>query len=497
MTKQIIFIFAVLCSLQARANVHPSQEDTVRYTSHHAATELFQPMQPAYLDGVVLPVRGSGNWFVSIAGGTTAFLGTPLGCEDLFGRLKPSYSLAVGKWFTPSVGARINYSGLQFKDARLSTQDYHHIHADLLWNVLGSGYARQEQVRWNLAPFAGIGLLHHATNGYNPFAISYGVQGQYRISKRVSAMLELSGMTTFQDFDGYGRANRLGDHMVSLSAGFTFHLRQTGWKRAIDATPYIRRNEWLTDYTNFLSEENNRAKGRIDQDRRTLAELKKILEIEGLLDTYSHLFGSEDATGRQYPVNNYSGLNSLRARLRNRHWDGKSLLEGEDSYGNARADTPTAANRNGTSGINENGGGSGNLSDTDTIFTPGRYASLASDGSECIGSPVYFFFSLNSDRLTDASQMLNLDELARVAKKHGLSVRVTGAADSSTGTATINDSLSASRAAYIAAELERRGIPAGRVTKASRGGIAEYIPVEVNRNTKVELYFSENIKTEK
>ena len=94
----------------------------------------------------------TGNWFVSIAGGTSAFLGTPLGCEDLFGRLKPSYSFAVGKWFTPSVGARINYSGVQFKDGTLSNQDYHHIHADLLWNVLGCRYARQEQVRWNLAP---------------------------------------------------------------------------------------------------------------------------------------------------------------------------------------------------------------------------------------------------------------------------------------------------------------------------------------------------------
>lgn len=495
MTKQIIFIFAGLCTLQARANVHPSQEDTVRYTTHYAVMELLQPMQPAYLDGVVLPVRGSGNWFVSIAGGTTAFLGTPLGCEDLFGRLKPSYSLAVGKWFTPSVGARINYSGLQFKDARLSTRDYHHIHADLLWNVLGSWYARQEQVRWSLAPFAGVGLMHHTTNGHNPFAISYGVQGQYRISKRVSAMLELSGMTTFQNFDGYGRANRLGDHMVSLSAGFTFHIGQAGWKRAIDATPYIRRDEWLTDYANFLSEENNRAKGRIDQDKRTLAELKKILEIEGLLDTYSHLFGDEDATGYQYPVNNYSGLNSLRARLRNRHWDGKSLLEGEDSYGDARADTLTAANRNGMSNIKENGSGNGNLSDTDNVFTSGRYAALAFGGSECIGSPVYFFFRLNTAALTEAAQLLNLDELARVAKKHNLSIRVTGAADSSTGTSVINDSLSTSRAVYIAAELERRGIPTGRISKASKGGIADYVPVEANRHTRVELFFPKQTKT--
>ena len=256
MTKQIIIVFAILCSLQARADVVPARGDTVRCTSFHAATERFLPMQPVYLDGVVVPMSGNGNWFVSVAAGATAFLGTPLGCEDLFGRLKPSYSLAVGKWFTPSVGARINYSGLQFKDGALSTQDYHHIHADLLWNVLGRRYARQEQVRWGLAPFAGVGLLHHATNGHTPFAISYGVQGQYRITKRVSATLELSGMTTFQDFDGYGKANRFGDHMLSLTAGFTFHIGRTGWKRAIDATPYIRQNEWLADYANLLKEEN-------------------------------------------------------------------------------------------------------------------------------------------------------------------------------------------------------------------------------------------------
>ena len=91
-------------------------------------------------------------------------------------------------------------------------------------NVLGGSYSRQEQVRWHLAPFAGIGLLHHATNGHNPFAVSYGIQGQYRISKRVSALVELSGATTFQDFDGYGKENRFGDHMLSLTAGFSFHI---------------------------------------------------------------------------------------------------------------------------------------------------------------------------------------------------------------------------------------------------------------------------------
>ena len=49
--------------------------------------------------------------------------------------------------------------------------------------------------------------------------------------------MELSGTTTFQDFDGYGKANRLGDHMLSLTAGFSFHIGKVGWKRAIDPSP--------------------------------------------------------------------------------------------------------------------------------------------------------------------------------------------------------------------------------------------------------------------
>jgi outer membrane protein OmpA-like peptidoglycan-associated protein len=478
MTKQIIFIFALLCTLQAQASVQPVQKDTVRHTIHYEVAELLQPMQPVYLNGVLLPASRTGNWFVSISGGATVFLGTPLGCEDLFGRVKPSYSLAVGKWFTPLVGARVNYSGLQFKDAQLSTQDYHYIHADLLWNLLGRRYARQEQVRWRLAPFMGVGLLHNATNGNNPFALSYGILTQYRISKRVSAMLELSNTTTFQDFDGYGYPNRLGDHMLSLTAGFTFHLGKVGWKRAVDTAPYIHRNELLVDYGNFLSEENRRYVGRHNQDKRTLVELKKILEIEGLLDTYSHIFDNDDITGCRYPINNYSGLNSLRARLKHSYWDGSSPL-----------DTTILQTENGKPSYNYTASRNVQSAHQDTLAMDSTVLSYA-DG-ECIGTPIYFFFALNTTHLTDTSQRLNLDELARVAKKYSLSVRVTGAADSSTGTSSINDSLSISRAGFITAELEQRGIPAKRIIRVSKGGIADYTPVEANRHTKVELFFSE------
>lgn len=486
MTKHIILFFAALCSLHNHANAAPSDSDTVRYESFSNGIEMLRPMQPSYLDGVVVPTRKSGNWFVSLSGGASAFLGTPLGCEDLFGRLKPSYTIGVGKWFTPSVGVRVNYSGLHFKDSQLSTQEYHHVHADLMWNLFGNRYAKQDEVRWGLSPYAGLGLLHNADNGHNPLAISYGIQGQYRISRRVSVLMELSGTTTFQDFDGYGKANRLGDHMLSLTAGFSFSIGKVGWKRAVDHRPYERRNEWLTGYANTLTERNRQYAGKLDKERRTLDELKKILEIEGLLDTYGHLFNDKDDDGRKFPVNNYSGLNSLRARLKNRHWNGNSPFTAEVGTGitqDLETDSICKAGQDSISGMRNMP-----ANHSDTISAAGYFA-LMQRGDECIGSPVYFFFDLNTAHLTDSLQKVNLDALAHVAKKYGLSVKVTGAADSATGTASINNALSTARADYIAGELIKRGLSAESITRTYEGGISYYVPNEANRHTKVELYF--------
>lgn len=90
-------------------------------------------------------------------------------------------------------------------------------------------------------------------------------------------------------------------------------------------------------------------------------------------------------------------------------------------------------------------------------------------------------------QLTDRSQSINLDALARVAIKYNLFVKVTGAADKQTGTFAINDSLSLTRASYISDQLQRRGVKAEKIVVDSKGGISDYLPIEANRNTKVEL----------
>lgn len=337
-----------------------------------------------------------------------------------------------------------------------------------MWNVLGYRYARMEEPRWGIVPYIGLGLLHSGSSDRYPLALSFGVQGQYRITKRLTALLEIGNIATFSDFDGVGDGRKFGDHLPSLSAGFSFTIGKVGWKRAVDTTPYIQQNEWLTDYANALQGENRRNAARHVRDARMVSELKKILDIEGLLDRYEEMFGDDGENLKDYPRNDYSGLNSLRARLEHRHWNGFSPLSDKDKEIMLADSLAYICNGDSTS------------------YTD--YLNLIQSGKVCLGAPVYFFFELGTSRLSNSSQLVNLDEMARVVKKYGLYVTVIGAADKSTGTTAINDSLSLSRADYIASELIKRGIPAERMDKRAEGGISKYTPDEANRHTKVMLY---------
>lgn len=104
-----------------------------------------------------------------------------------------------------------------------------------------------------------------------------------------------------------------------------------------------------------------------------------------------------------------------------------------------------------------------------------------------VGVPVYFFFQLNSDRLVDESQIVNLDDIAKISKVHNLKVTIFGAADSATGTQTINQELAQRRARYIAQILVDRGVPESLIHLHSFGGINKYKANDSNRFTVVML----------
>ena len=409
-----------LAAMTASAQTARQSSDSLYIQKSYSQEQMLMPVNPTYLKNVSEAANWGRNWFIEAKGGASAFLGTPIGCGDVFDRVTPLLQIGVGKWFTPAIGGRIGFQGLSFKNAEFHTMNYQFVHADFLYNIT-SGIRQNESgiPLWDVIPFVGVGMIHNSdwinncicqggSSGSHPFAFTYGVEARYRISDRVHLVGEVSGMLTARNFDGIGTSTKFGDNMISVSAGLSFTIGKTGWKRVVDATPYIEQNLALQDYIAYMRDKN--------------AHLEK------------RLAGNDDGK-TVYPKNSYSGLNSLRARL----------------------------SMNGDS-----------LSSSDRLKVS-------------IGVPVYFFFKLNSDKLVDKSQLVNLDDIAKMAKQENLKIKISGAADSATGTQSGNQDLGKRRAKYIAKALIKRGVDKGQIKAYNLGGIDKYAANEANRFTTVLL----------
>lgn len=490
MTGKILFLTTLyLSAMSVKASDVTTTSDSIVKQVGVTSEYYLQTLKPTYLKNVSEAANWGKNWFIEIKGGASAFLGTPIGCGDVFDRLSPALQVGLGKWFTPAVGGRVAYQGLSFKNGEFKSMDYHFIHADFLYNLTSGINCNDIGLsRWDVIPYLGVGMIYNPdwssacmcpghASGSHPFAFSYGLECRYRLNNRMHLVAELSGMTTAKNFDAVGSSSKFGDNMLTLSAGLSFTLGKAGYKRIVDAKPYIAQNEWLLSYAESLGNNNRMLRKSNMENERILAEYQKILEMEGLLDLYGNKFNNKDKSKALFPRNDYSGLNSLRARLNNKGWDGnpenmpKAMLKRGEGY-DKETEKAMEAFYNG---------------ELDELQI--AYLTAMRDGTEPIGAPVYFFFNIGTDHLTDTSQLLNIDELAKVAKTYNLKVKIIGAADSATGTDSINETLSSKRAAYIMRLMRDRGVASENIKTSHEGGIDDYSPVQANRNTCVVLSF--------
>lgn len=467
------------------------------HTHPRDVKELIYKPSISYNNEVIESPGWKGNWFIGTNGGINAFLGTPIGCNDLGGRIKGQFGINAGKWFTPTVGSRLSFNGYWLSDPENRTQTGWGVSSEILWNLTNSLYGNHDKARFGLIPYLGVGMLHNKQAQTNPFALSYGIIAQYGLTARLNLTLEIGCKSTYSDFDGFGTANRFGgDNILSLSAGVSFTLGSPGFRKVIDAKPVMLDNARLRELCLLLSDENDRLSHKSSNDDRTVAELKKILEIEGLLSRYGNIFNKEydnENSVSHFPVNDYSGLNSLRARLKGAKNDYSSkMLKNIDGINDETDCIDNLINNESVDSTSVLGfaNNSGAPADSVDVLNNDNYLALMQSGKMCIGSPIFFFFDLGTTNLTDKSQLVNLDEISRVVKQYGLRMRITGAADIETGTGEINHRLGNDRADYIISQLQQRGIGTSLITKINQGGIDRFNPGEANRHCKIELFLT-------
>lgn len=190
------------------------------------------------------------NWFMSLGGGASVMYGDNDHVGSFTDRISPTLNIAVGKWFTPGLGLRVQYSGLQVKgfssDAGTpyvrGTQmkdgyykqrfDYMNLHGDVLFNLnaLFGGYNQQRV--YEIIPYLGAGFTHTYTSPQREaFAVNVGIINRFRISNAVDINLEISGMGVEDKFDAELGGKHGFDGVLSATLGMTYRFPKRSFNR--------------------------------------------------------------------------------------------------------------------------------------------------------------------------------------------------------------------------------------------------------------------------
>lgn len=106
---------------------------------------------------------------------------------------------------------------------------------------------------------------------------------------------------------------------------------------------------------------------------------------------------------------------------------------------------------------------------------------------EYAGTPVSVFFNINKSKIASEKDLVNVKSLAEYAKDNNANLLVTGYADSDTGSAEYNQTLSEARAEAVADELVNMGVSRDNIETVGKGGVSDLSPVSYNRRATVEV----------
>jgi outer membrane protein OmpA-like peptidoglycan-associated protein len=196
------------------------------------------------------------NWFISVGGGAQVLFGDQSSLGSFGKRIAPALNFSVGKWFTPGLGLRLQYSGLQARSFSSEETDYSllprtkegyykdkwdymNLHGDILFNVSQMLMGYNAQRVYNLIPFVGFGWGHSFKAPHNNvITVNFGIQQAFRLCRALDLNWELFGMATENRFDGK-TTNRGLDVMLGTTVGVTWKFPRRGFQHAPDTEALI------------------------------------------------------------------------------------------------------------------------------------------------------------------------------------------------------------------------------------------------------------------
>ena len=244
------------------------------------------------------------NWFIDAGAGINSYWE-----PGALGNLGIAVEASVGKWFTPCVGARLGYKGLNDKkvvDIPHYAEEneghdkwtFHSIHADLLWNISNTLSGYKETRFWDFIPYATAAALDHVYAVDNmdkklnnwEYGLGVGLLNDFRLGKHVDLFLEAQVLAVRRQALSATPEKRFA-LLPTADLGIMINLGKSNWDRHSSITPVVIPVPFTTDQYNAL-------KKRCEELEAENAALKdKIAELEaenakykGLKDGQTYLY---------------------------------------------------------------------------------------------------------------------------------------------------------------------------------------------------------------
>ena len=227
------------------------------------------------------------NMFINLGAGINSVIEKSYG----LGKMGLATEVDLGKWFTPTIGTRIGWRGLQntSKSGELNKAPFHYIHADFLWNASNAISGYKETRFWNFIPYATTGLSlikHHGDKMFDKeFAAGVGLLNSLRLGERVNLNLDLSLLAARAQ--AYNMNGFIGRYVgfPTATLGLQFNLGRTGFDRLSSVMPVIvplpfteAQYNALKDKVAALERENAQLKNKIADLENQLAPFKNLVD---------------------------------------------------------------------------------------------------------------------------------------------------------------------------------------------------------------------------
>ena len=249
------------------------------------------------------------NWFVTVGAGGQIYFGDHDRQASFGDRLAPALDIAVGKWFTPGIGVRLMYSGLQLKGATKWENDPNYdsahgtgeavgngaaphylqkskfnmfdLHADVLFNLSNLFCGYKDTRIWNSSTYIGIGWARTwEAPTADGLTMNAGWLNSFRLCSALDLNVDVRASLVDDGFDGELGGRRY-DGLLTATVGLTYKIKPRGWSKAKTVVRTYYNNDAVNEMRrklNEMSEENARLEEALKAGKKAEAQasVKKI-----------------------------------------------------------------------------------------------------------------------------------------------------------------------------------------------------------------------------